>query len=168
MTEYGISLGSNMGRRLRLLAAARGRIRHLPGVRLLASSPVYETEPVGVPARFRPRRFLNAVVIVQSDLAPLRLLARLHAIERRLGRPRRHPPNAPRTIDLDLLYADDRRCRTPRLVLPHARWARRRFVVQPLADVRPDLRLPGCRRRVAQLLLTLPRRPEVVLFRQRW
>lgn len=168
MTEFGISLGSNMGLRLRNLRAARRALAAVPGVEVVACSPVYETEPVGVPGVFRRHRFLNAVVIVSGPFAPERLLTALRRIERALGRPARHPKNTPRTIDLDLLYAGRQRRRSRRLTLPHPRWAQRRFVVRPLADVRPQLKLPGCGSTVRAALLPLPKKPKVVLLHRKW
>jgi 2-amino-4-hydroxy-6-hydroxymethyldihydropteridine diphosphokinase len=167
--EVGLSLGSNLGDRLVHLARARQAIARLPGVDLLASSPVYETEPVGVRPRFRHLAFLNAVVVVESALAPQRLLDELHAIEADLGRARAGGDrNAPRPIDIDVLYAGAERIVTPDLTVPHPRWAERRFVVQPLADVRPDRVLPGEARPVRAVLLSLPDEPKVILFKREW
>lgn len=168
MTEFGISLGANLGRRLRNLRTARRRLEQIEGLRVRACSPVYETEPLGVPPAHRRRRFLNAVIVAEGPLSPNRLLAELRRIEREMGRPARRPKNAPRTIDLDLLYAGGLRLRSRRLTLPHPRWADRRFVVRPLADVRPDLKLPGRDMTVRQALLPLPKNPKVVLLSRRW
>ena len=154
--EIGLSLGSNLGDRLEHLKAAAGRIAALPGVRWRAASPVYETEPVGVRAEFKHLRYLNAVVIVAYEGALEALAGALHGIEADLGRRRGADRNAPRPIDIDIVYAGRERRSTPALEVPHPRWAERRFVAQPLADVRPDLVLPGRRRTVAQVLARLP------------
>jgi len=166
--EFGISLGSNLGDRLAHLRAARGHIVALPGVREVACSPVYETEPVQVRPEHRDKPYLNAVMIVEAPPAPGVLADALHGIEAALGRVRSADRNAPRPIDLDVLYAGDRTSAAPALTLPHPRWAERRFVVQPLADVRPALRLPGHPETVAGLLLSLPPHPDVVLFSLDW
>lgn len=106
--------------------------------------------PSGSPA------FLNAVVEIATTRPPAELLADLAALERDLGRPARRERNAPRPLDVDILYAGDLVFATPGLVVPHPRMTRRRFVLQPLAEIRPDLTPPGQTRTVAQLLATLP------------
>lgn len=166
--EFGISLGSNLGDRLAHLRAARAHVAALPGVRETACSPVYETEPVQVRPEHRDKPYLNAVIIVDAPLEPAALAESLHAIEAAMGRVRSADRNAPRPIDLDVLYAGTLTSAEPSLTLPHPRWAERRFVVQPLADVRPALCLPGRRETVAGLLLSLPPHPDVVLFSRSW
>ena len=153
--EIGLSLGSNLGDRLAQLREARRSIRALDGVRLLAASPVYETEPVDVASRYQSLPFLNAVLIVSvsGEIGPF--AQQLAAIESALGRQRGAERNAPRTIDIDVIYADDLQMESPGLMLPHPRWAQRRFVAQPLADVRSELVLPGDARRVRDVLAGL-------------
>jgi len=168
VTEIGLSLGSNLGDRLAYLQAARDRLRVLPHTHLIAQAPVYETEPVDVAEAFRALAFLNTVLIVETALPPSELAAAAHAIEAALGRERGSDRNAPRPIDIDLIYAGDQTSTAATLSLPHPRWLSRRFVVQPLADVRPDLRLPGAPGTVTEVLLTLPPIPNVVLYRERW
>lgn len=135
---------------------------------MLAQSALYETEPVGVAPEHAAKPFLNAVVIVESDAAPARLARMLHEIENETGRIRTNDRNAPRALDVDLLYAGPETIRSRELNLPHPRWAERRFVVQPLAEVRPNLVLPGEPRTAAEVLSSLPPEPKVVLFRQNW
>jgi 2-amino-4-hydroxy-6-hydroxymethyldihydropteridine diphosphokinase len=168
MIEVGLSLGSNLGRRLSNLRQARSAVLGIPGVELAACSPAYETQPVDVAPQHRRRRFLNAVLILRCAMDVGRLAGRLHAIERRMGRVRGRDRNAPRPIDLDVIYAGRRRLCTPRLRIPHPLWAGRRFVVQPLADVRPPLVLPGQTLSVRALLSALPVVPKVVLYKRRW
>lgn len=168
MIEIGLSLGSNLGDRLENLRAARAALGALPGVEVVAASPVYETEPVDVGPRYRDLPFLNAVLIVRSGLAPRGLAAEVHAVEAAQGRQRGDDRNAPRPIDIDLVYAGELRIQTPELVLPHPRWASRRFVVEPLAAVRPALRLPGEDRTVLEVLSSLPKTPNVVVFAATW
>lgn len=166
--EIGLSLGSNLGDRLENLRRAAQRILALPGVRMIAAAPVYQTEPVGARSEYRHLTYLNTVLIVEASDSPDDFSRRVHEIETDLGRRRTADRNAPRVIDIDLLYAGDTRRADGVLDLPHPRWAERRFVVQPLADVRPTLRLPGCKRTVAEQLAHLPAMPGVEPFADPW
>ena len=150
--ETGLSLGSNLGDRLANLRAARQRLVALPGVRLLATAPVYETEPVGVKPEFRHLAFLNTVLILEDEGEPAAWRRRTAQIEDELGRVRSADKFAPRPLDIDLLFVGDYCLDEGGLVIPHPRWMLRRFVLQPLADVRPDLLLPGATRTVRQTL----------------
>jgi len=158
--EAGISLGANLGNRLAAVQAAVDALAAEPGARLTAVSPVYETDPVDVAARYADLPYLNAVVLLESPLSVPALAARLAAIETRLGRIRDDTDrNAPRVIDLDLIYFGGLEGDFGPIRLPHRRWAERRFVAQPLADLRPDLILPGQTRRVAAIAAALPPTP---------
>ena len=141
---------------LEFLRRAREAIAALPDVTVLAASPLYETEPVDCPAAYRDNKFYNAVLIVGTSLDAHRLFQALQGIETALGRRRRLERNAPREIDIDLIYYDGQLIRSGGLVVPHPRWTQRRFVLQPLADVRGYLVLPGHDRRVRDLLAALP------------
>ncbi len=165
--EVGLSLGSNQGDRLAHMKAARDRILSASDVRFVAQSPLYETEPVGVRDEFRDLKFLNAVLVMESARLPERWLANLRELEYDMGRLRGADRNAPRPIDVDILYIDDQCIDSGGLVVPHPRWAERCFVVQPLADVRPDLVLPGMGRSVRQVLGDLGKQG-VVLFARDW
>jgi 2-amino-4-hydroxy-6-hydroxymethyldihydropteridine diphosphokinase len=137
-----IGLGSNLGEREQAIAAALERLDEGPVV-MLGASTVRETEPVGV--RDQPR-FLNAVAAIETDLAPRELLERLLEIERALGRERSGEERwGPRVIDLDLLLYGDEVINEPGLTVPHPRLAERRFVLEPLAELDPALRLPDGR-----------------------
>ncbi len=125
---------------------------------------MYETEPVDVPPAFAGLFYLNAVVIVETTLEVKAFSDAVHAIEARLGRQRGATPNMPRTIDIDIITFDALRVDSPTLSLPHPRARERRFVLQPLADLRPGLILPGERRSVADLLRALPETPRVTRF----
>jgi 2-amino-4-hydroxy-6-hydroxymethyldihydropteridine diphosphokinase len=166
--EYGISMGSNLGDRLLNMQTARDRLRHDPDFTMVAQSPLYDSEPVDVAAAYQSLTYLNAVLIIETEMAPYSLMQHLHEIEHEMGRERSIDRNAPRPIDLDILYAGDIAASLPDLTLPHPRWQERRFVVQPLADVRPDRVLPDDPRGVAVILSTLPPEPKVVLFAQEW
>jgi 2-amino-4-hydroxy-6-hydroxymethyldihydropteridine diphosphokinase len=163
----GIALGSNVGDRLAQLREARTRIARMPGVSGEArSSRAYETEPVGMDDG--ASAFLNAVIEVEFAGEPLALLDALQQIERDMGRPSRHPRNAPRTIDLDILYIGDLVWNDARVAIPHPRLAERRFVLAPLADIRPELVLPGHAQTIAELLAGLRDPAAVALFSATW
>jgi 2-amino-4-hydroxy-6-hydroxymethyldihydropteridine diphosphokinase len=150
----GVALGSNLGDRLSNLRAARQLLQSLSGTEQpVLSSAIYETQPVGCEPG--AGAFLNAVVEIGWSAAAGELLAGLRSIEQQLGRPSRHPKNTSRTIDLDVLYLGDEQLNTPELQLPHPRLHERRFVLQPLADIRPELVLPGFTAPVAELLAEL-------------
>ena len=134
----------------------------------MAHSPVYETEPVGVKPEHQQLKFLNAVLIVESDRTPADLHRALADIENELGRVRNEDRFAPRAIDIDILFAGKDRYNEPRLKIPHPRWAERRFVVQPLADVRANLVLPGAEKTVKEILRVLPPEPVVRLHSREW
>jgi 2-amino-4-hydroxy-6-hydroxymethyldihydropteridine diphosphokinase len=154
MPRAGIALGSNLGDRMRNLRTALEALRAIaaPGEPVL-TAPVYQTEP-----RFCPPGspdFLNTVVEIGFDGSPLELLALTCGIEKQLGRTRGTERNTPRTIDIDLLYLGDEVLEEKDLTLPHPRIGERRFVLQPLADIRPNLVLPEKTRDVTGLLKEL-------------
>jgi 2-amino-4-hydroxy-6-hydroxymethyldihydropteridine diphosphokinase len=135
-------------------ATASAALAGLPGIgaRVERRSRWYLSQPV--PASEQPW-YVNAVVAVESRLAPRTLLEALLVLERRFGR-RRGAPNAARTLDLDLLDYDGRRCETARLILPHPRLHQRRFVLAPLAEIAPEWRHPTLGVSAAELLARLP------------
>jgi 2-amino-4-hydroxy-6-hydroxymethyldihydropteridine diphosphokinase len=152
---YGLALGSNLGDRLFNLQRGLGELlARVPGGMLLAAAPVYETEPVGCPPG--SQSFYNTVIELASPLAPHAMHRVLQAVESLMGRPDERELNAPRPLDIDILYADDLRLDDDLLTVPHPRLHFRRFVLQPLADIRPDLLLPGQEHSVRQLLAMLP------------
>ncbi len=168
MTETGFCLGSNMGTRLRLLSQAKTIILLEPQVKFVDQSPVYETEPVGVKPEYASMKFLNAVLVVQGPYTAEEWLTKIKKIEGVLHRVRTADRNAPRTIDIDILFCGDQAVDSDLLKVPHARWADRRFVVQPLADVRPDLILPGTNGPVRDVLAKMADSDEVRLFSEKW
>jgi len=152
--NFGIALGSNLGDRAEnMRRGVELLMARVPGIRLNASAQVYETEPVDCAPG--TQAFLNTVIEVAADCLPHELHAHLKAIEQALGRPEKRERNSPRTLDLDLLYADDVVSDDPVLTLPHPRMHLRRFVLEPLADIRPELVLPGQKVSVAELLAGL-------------
>jgi 2-amino-4-hydroxy-6-hydroxymethyldihydropteridine diphosphokinase len=148
MPRVGIALGSNLGDRLANLQAARDRLQAIatPGEPFLQAS-TYQTEPLLCPPGSPD--FLNTAVEIHFAGDPFDLLELTQAIEKQLGRRGSAERNAPRIIDVDLLYFGDQIIDTEELALPHPRIGERRFVLQPLADIRPDLVLPGDVRNIA-------------------
>jgi 2-amino-4-hydroxy-6-hydroxymethyldihydropteridine diphosphokinase len=138
-----IALGSNLGDRERHIRDALRELDELPGVRVVRSSSLHETGPVGGPAG-QPR-YLNSIAELHTCLSPPALLERLLEIERRHGRTRivRH---GPRTLDLDLLRYGVVRWRGPDLRVPHPRMWERPFVLEPLRELVDDEQLEAWRR----------------------
>jgi 2-amino-4-hydroxy-6-hydroxymethyldihydropteridine diphosphokinase len=136
-----LSLGSNLGDRLANLQGAVDALADTPEVWVTGVSPVYETEPVDAPAG--SEQFLNAVVTLDTTLSAHRLLDRALAVEAAYGRERDGEPNAPRTLDVDLIVLGDRMASDDHLVLPHPRAAERAFVLVPWLDVESDAEIPG-------------------------
>ncbi len=153
--EAGFSLGSNQGDRIELMREAKRRLLAESDVRWVAQSSLYETEPVAVAAEYAHLRFINAVLILESDRSATQWMELLHTVEAAMGRERISDRNAPRTMDVDLIYIGDACIDRGDIIVPHPRWAARRFVVQPLAEVRPDLMLPGTGSTVSKVLQEL-------------
>lgn len=139
MTTAYLGLGANLGDRLANLQRAVHLLAEVPGLRVARSSRVYETEPVGGPEQ---PEYLNAVVEVETDLAPHDLLEACLSVETWMGRVRAEPWG-PRTIDVDVLTYGDETVDEPDLVIPHPRMHERGFVLVPLAELTADPRLPG-------------------------
>jgi 2-amino-4-hydroxy-6-hydroxymethyldihydropteridine diphosphokinase len=151
MARTGIALGSNLGDRAANLRAALDGLAEIstPGTPALVA-PLFETSPVGCPDG--SPAFLNTVVEIDWPVTPLELLEVTQALELRLGRAPNPVRNAPRVIDIDILYCGDAIVDSPHLVLPHPRIAERRFVLMPLAEIRPDLRFHPVTSSVIEIL----------------
>ncbi len=163
----GIALGSNLGDRLRNLRQARDRICALDGTRRpISQSSVYETAAVGCEPG--AENFYNAVIELDFAGTAQAFLDSLQMIERSLGRKRNYARNVSRTIDLDLLYFAEEERAGPELQLPHPRMREREFVLRPLADLAPDLRLPGETASVRELLAQLPASDLVKCVTREW
>ena len=163
----GIALGSNLGDRVFHLRAGRRAIMALPRVGPpVLSSPIYETEPVECEPG--AKAFLNAAIEFSYSGVPAELFQQLKQIELSLGRPRRHARNVSRPIDLDLLYFGEMTLETERLHLPHPRMLKRRFVLEPLAEIRPDLILPGQKETIGEALASLEQSAKVVRLSTEW
>jgi 2-amino-4-hydroxy-6-hydroxymethyldihydropteridine diphosphokinase len=150
-TAY-LSLGSNMGNRVENLRQAISCLKELGTV--TAVSSFYETEPVDVEG---PQPwFVNCVVALETELMPQRLLSRTLAIELAMGR-RRNSPKAPRTVDIDIVLFGNDIVESDGLVIPHPAMHRRRFVLEPLAEIAPRVGHPVLNLSASELLRALPR-----------
>lgn len=151
MPRAGIALGSNLGDRLANISEA---IRLIGEIALknepFLKAPVYQTEPLHCPPNSPD--FLNTVIEFGFADSAEKLLELTRAIEKSMGRKANPQRNAPRVIDIDILYLGEEQCNTSKLTLPHPRLHQRRFVLKPLADIRPNLVLPGHAKRIASLL----------------
>ena len=175
--KVGIALGSNLGDRLANLRAARETIVDLVQQRTdspgrasnktsVLVSPIYETDPIGCEPG--ASKFLNSVLEIEYDGDPTDLLQKLIRIEESLGRDRDHGRNVSRKIDIDLLYAGELNVENERLQLPHPRIHLRKFVLQPLADIRPELVLPNQTKTVRGLLAQIKDSTKVICFAEKW
>jgi 2-amino-4-hydroxy-6-hydroxymethyldihydropteridine diphosphokinase len=135
-----LSIGSNLGDRSVNLQGALDALADTPEVWVTGISPVYETAPVDSPEDAED--YLNAVILIDTTLSAPTLLDRALAIESAYGR-ERGEPNAPRTLDVDLIVVGDRRADTDELQLPHPRAGERAFVLVPWFDLEPDAEIPG-------------------------
>ena len=133
-----VALGANIGEPVKHLRAAVADMTALPDTLIVARSSLYRSAPVGL---LNQPDFINAVVALDTALAPLALLRQLLAIEACHGRVR-SVPNPPRTLDLDLLLYGDRQHDDPELILPHPRMHERAFVLLPLLEIAPDAQIP--------------------------
>lgn len=146
-----LSLGANLGDRARNLQEAERRLGELGTV--VGVSGMYETEPVDV-TRAQPW-YLNAAVALETELEPKELLIRLLELEKSMGR-QRVEPKAPRIVDIDIVLFDDKILHTEGLTIPHPRMHLRRFVLEPLAEIAPEVRHPVLKQCVREMLKTLP------------
>ena len=146
-----IGLGANLGDSAAVLREAaralNGATPDFADTRVTAASALYASQPVAA----QGPDYLNAVLMMETPLSPEPLLHALLALEREHGR-QRSVPNAPRTLDLDILLFNDQVLKQPGLSVPHPRLAQRRFVLEPLAEIAPDLRIPGLESNVRELL----------------
>jgi 2-amino-4-hydroxy-6-hydroxymethyldihydropteridine diphosphokinase len=151
LTKAYVGLGANLGPREVTLLRAVDLLGAEPGVEILAVSGLRETAPVG---NVEQPEFLNGAVVVETSLTARELLNALLRVERELGRVRDGTRWGPRTVDLDLLVYGDEIVDEPDLRVPHPRLHERRFALEPLAELEPDLVIPG-RGTISDLLAAL-------------
>ena len=137
MTKAVISVGSNLGNRKQNLDFAFSEIEKLVHSKVLAKSGIYETQAIGGPDQ---DSFLNAIVLLETEIRPLDLLKELQEIENACGRTR-EIKWGPRTLDLDIIDYENFTSNTNELQIPHPRAFERRFVIEPLMDIAPDWQL---------------------------
>ncbi len=148
MAVVYLGIGSNLGDRHAHIQKALRLLKEQEEIKVTAVSDLIETKPVGGPEQ---GDFLNGALRLETDLLPLDLLSRLKNIERRSGRTKSEP-NAPRTLDLDILFYDDIVIvEGKNLCIPHPRLAEREFVLKPLAEIAPDLVHPRLKKEIRQL-----------------
>jgi 2-amino-4-hydroxy-6-hydroxymethyldihydropteridine diphosphokinase len=138
VTRAYVGLGSNLGDRVAALGAAIDALDAVPGIRVVAASRIYESEPWGI---VEQPAFANAVAALDVDLSAEELLGACKRIESEAGR-RAGVRNGPRPLDLDLLLFGSETCVGPALTIPHPRLLSRDFVVTPLLEIAPDVALP--------------------------
>ncbi len=166
--DVGLGFGSNEGDRFGNLKAAKVRVLAVPGIQFLSQSSLYETEPVGVKPEYQHLKFINAVLLVRCTISLADFHQQLMVIEAAIGRNRTADKFAPRPLDIDILFAGSLVMDTPGLRLPHPQCMKRRFVLEPLAEVFPDFVLPNTQRPVRDLLASLPATEPVVKLPDVW
>ncbi|HSH54866.1 MAG TPA: 2-amino-4-hydroxy-6-hydroxymethyldihydropteridine diphosphokinase [Methylotenera sp.] len=144
MKQAFVALGSNLEDPIQQIKAAFAALERIPHTRVTQKSSLYKTAPIGYETEELSQvpDFINAVVALETDLAPLELLSALFEIENSAGRERPYP-NAPRVLDCDLLLYEDIVMNTEKLTLPHPRMHMRGFVLLPLFEIAPHVSIPN-------------------------
>jgi 2-amino-4-hydroxy-6-hydroxymethyldihydropteridine diphosphokinase len=157
-----LSLGSNLGDRMHYLKNAIQALDSDPNIKVLATSSVYETDPVGYTDQ---GKFLNMAVKIETSLVAKELLETCLKIEKSLGRVR-EIKWGPRTIDLDILLYNNENIETDRLIIPHPRMHERLFVLIPILEIDPFLKIPTIDKPLIDLLEQIPDKEGVRLWKQ--
>jgi 2-amino-4-hydroxy-6-hydroxymethyldihydropteridine diphosphokinase len=157
-----LSLGSNLGDRLGYVQQAAGILGTTQDIRIVATSSFYETEPWQMDS---PNWFVNAIVQISTSLSPDELLIVIQRIESQLGRERTETRTyTDRTIDIDILFYDDKLINTDRLVIPHRFFHRRACMLVPMLEIAQDFIHPLFKKSVSQLYDELENPEQVVLY----
>ncbi len=156
-----LSLGSNIAPRFETLQTAISSLCSLPGSDVESVSTIYETEAV---ASYSQADYLNCAIHIKTELTPETLLISCRKIEFSNGRPVSRNKSAPRTLDIDIIFYGDRIINSDKLIVPHPRYADRRFVLEPLAEIAPDYICPDTGTSVADTLDQCTDRSRVHLF----
>lgn len=159
--ECALSLGSCQGDSQGLLLKAIDELNKLPKTSVVAKASFYKTEAVDVPEKYKDLVFINTAAIVETALTPDELSIAVHELEYKLGRVRTGERHAPRTIDIDIITHGDIILARPDLTLPHPEAVNRRFVIEPIAEIRPNLIIPGQSKTAKEILQLLPTVPKV-------
>lgn len=146
-----LGLGSNLGERERNIKLALEGLAKVPGIKVTRCSSFYETEPVDVAGGC----FINAAIEIETALHPISLWRHLQALEREMGRPETRERGSPRTIDFDLLLYEDWIYEEGGLIIPHPSMHQRRFVLEPLREIAPDVRHPKTGKKIEDLLMEM-------------
>jgi 2-amino-4-hydroxy-6-hydroxymethyldihydropteridine diphosphokinase len=162
LADAFLGLGSNVGDREAYLKASREAVNKLKKTTLIRSSSIYETEPWGVKNQ---NPFLNQVIEIETELTPLELFAACQKIEKKLKR-RKREKWGPREIDIDLLLYGEFVIDNKKIQIPHPRLSERRFVLVPLSEMAPQLKVQGLDRSVEELLDVCPDRGAVKFYRE--
>lgn len=157
-----LSIGSNMGNRLKAFQRAIQLLDKINAIRVVASSSIYETDPVGYTNQ---ACFLNAVIKISTSLQPEDLLQTCLLIEKKLGR-KREIRWGPRTLDLDILLYNQENIETESLIVPHPRIQERAFVIIPLMELDPNIKLPNVNAALDDILNQIPDKEGVRLWKQ--
>lgn len=159
MARVFLGIGTNEGDRLANISRAAQALAASGVVRLIQMATIAETPPLGPPQR----DYLNTVMEVETTLSPQELLGCVKRLEQQLGRAPSPQRWGPRIIDVDILLYADRIVEEPRVTIPHPQMHRRRFVLEPLAQLAPDLVHPVLKRTVRELLENLPEVPQSIV-----
>ncbi|MBU8881387.1 2-amino-4-hydroxy-6-hydroxymethyldihydropteridine diphosphokinase [Bacillus sp. FJAT-29790] len=163
VNEAYLSLGSNIGDRNENLKEAIENLEASPEIKVINTSSIYETDPVGYENQ---EQFLNMVIQVETTLEPIALLDTCHEIEKNLGR-KRDIRWGPRTIDLDILLYNQENIETDKLIVPHPRMQERAFVVIPLLEIQSCIKLPTMEVSLQAVLGDIPDRKGVRIWKQK-